>query len=195
MASLLESGTSTWISIFASQSALPEGQSGITPFQFQIGRAGNTSTTTTVAWKVAGSGATPATESDFAAQSPLTGVLTFDPGQTLKILNIDVAADAEVEFAESFSVTIFDASGGAVISTASASSSISNDDLPTTTATITNIIDDVGLLQGPVAPGASTNDPTPSLTGSLSAALASSESLLIYNGSTALGSASVSGLS
>jgi subtilisin family serine protease len=195
VAALVSPGDSTWLSIFASQSALPEGQSGSTPFQFQIGRAGDISTTTTVSWQLAGTGSAPTTATDFVGQNPLSGVLTFDPGQTLTTLSIEVAGDNEVELMESFSVTLFDASGGAVISTAIATSAISNDDFPTTTALISTISDDVGLLQGPLAAGARTDDTSPSLSGSLSAALAASESLLIYNGATLVGAASVMGQS
>jgi len=195
VAALVSPGDGIWLSILASQSALPEGQSGSTTFQFQIFRAGDITTTTTVSWQVAGTGSAPATATDFAAQSPLSGVLTFDPGQNLKTLSIEVAADSDVELTESFSVTLSDASGGGVISTATATAAISNDDFPTTTALISTISDDVGLLQGPVAAGARTDDTTPSLSGSLSAALAASESLLIYNGATLLGAASVSGQS
>ena len=195
VAALVSPGNSTWLSIFASQSALPEGQSGSTPFQFQIGRAGDISTTTTVSWQVAGTGSAPTTATDFVGQSPLSGVLTFDPGQTLTTLSIEVAGDHDVELMESFSVTLFDASGGAVISTAIATSAISNDDFPTTTALISTISDDVGLLQGPLAAGARTDDTSPSLSGSLSAPLAASESLLIYNGTSLVGAASVSGQS
>jgi hypothetical protein len=195
VAALVSPGNSTWLSIFASQSALPEGQSGSTPFQFQIGRAGDISTTTTVSWQLAGTGSAPTTATDFVGQSPLSGVLTFDPGQTLTTLSIEVAGDHDVELMESFSVTLFDASAGAVISTAIATSAISNDDFPTTSALISTISDDVGLLQGPLAAGARTDDTSPSLSGSLSAALAASESLLIYNGTTLVGAASVMGQS
>ena len=195
VAGLLAPEGGNWISITALQSTLPEGQSGSTPFQFQVGRTGDISVTTSVSWQVTGTGVSPTNASDFTALSPLAGVLTFDPGQTLKTISIQVAGDAEVEMAESFSVTLFNASGGAVISTATATSSISNDDLPTTTALISTISDNVGLLQGTVAPGASTNDLTPTLSGSLSAPLAATESLLIYNGSALLGAASVAGQS
>ncbi|MFN9693268.1 MAG: S8 family serine peptidase [Synechococcaceae cyanobacterium] len=195
VAALVSSAGSTWLSIYASQSALPEGQSGSTPFQFAIGRAGDTSAVTTLSWQVTGTGSSPATATDFVGQSLPSGVLVFGPGQTLYTLSIEVAGDNEIELAESFSVTIFGASGGAVITNATATSSISNDDFPTTTAAITEISDNVGLLQGPVAPGARSDDPSPRLSGSLSAPLASTESLLIYNGSAVLGAASVSGQS
>ncbi len=62
---------------------------------------------------------------------------------------------------------------------------------PNTTATITAVNDNVGLIKGNLADGASTDDTTPTISGSISAALASGETLRIFNGDTLLGSASV----
>jgi hypothetical protein len=61
---------------------------------------------------------------------------------------------------------------------------------PATTAAITNITDNIGPL-GTLAANALTDDPTPTISGTLSAALASGDSLHVYNGTTFLGSASV----
>ena len=58
------------------------------------------------------------------------------------------------------------------------------------TAAITNITDNIGPL-GTLAANALTDDPTPTISGTLSAALASGDSLHVYNGATFLGSASV----
>jgi hypothetical protein len=57
---------------------------------------------------------------------------------------------------------------------------------PTQTVTITGVSDDSNPLQGPVAPGGRTNDTSPTLSGSLSAALAEGEALKLYNGTTFL---------
>ncbi|HBH73513.1 MAG TPA: hypothetical protein DDY43_08730, partial [Synechococcales bacterium UBA10510] len=62
---------------------------------------------------------------------------------------------------------------------------------PSTTAAITAVNDNVGLIQGILADDAFTDDTTPTFTGTISAALASGESLRIFNGTTLLGSASV----
>ena len=62
---------------------------------------------------------------------------------------------------------------------------------PLTTAAITGVADNVGLLLGQVANGAATDDTTPTITGTLSAALAAGETLRIFNGATLLGSATV----
>jgi Ca2+-binding RTX toxin-like protein len=62
---------------------------------------------------------------------------------------------------------------------------------PTTTAAITDVTDNVGLIQGTVAANGRTDDLTPTITGRISTALATGETLRIYNGDTLLGSAAV----
>jgi len=62
---------------------------------------------------------------------------------------------------------------------------------PTASATITGVSDNVGLIKGNIAPDGSTDDRTPTISGTLSAALATGETLRILNGSTLLGSAIV----
>ncbi|MFZ0407350.1 MAG: Ig-like domain-containing protein, partial [Cyanobium sp.] len=62
---------------------------------------------------------------------------------------------------------------------------------PTASATITGVSDNVGLIKGNIAPDGSTDDRTPTISGTLSAALATGETLRIFNGSTLLGSAIV----
>ena len=59
------------------------------------------------------------------------------------------------------------------------------------TGMITAVADNVGLVQGNLAPAAISDDNTPTISGSLSAALSTGESLRIFNGSTLLGNASV----
>ncbi len=62
---------------------------------------------------------------------------------------------------------------------------------PTTTAAITAVTDNVGLIQGSVAAAGLTDDTTPTITGSISAALAAGETLRLFNGATLLGNATV----
>jgi hypothetical protein len=59
--------------------------------------------------------------------------------------------------------------------------------------TITSVTDNTDPVQGPVAAGGRTNDATPTLAGSLSAALGEGETLKLYNGTTFLVDAEVSG--
>ena len=82
------------------------------------------------------------------------------------------------------------ASGTATSGTGLGTSSTGSTD-PGTTATITTVADNVGLVQGNLAPAAISDDSTPTISGSLSAALSTGESLRIFNGSTLLGTASV----
>ena len=62
---------------------------------------------------------------------------------------------------------------------------------PTTTAVITGLSDNTGLIRGTVAQGGRSDDRTPTLTGTLSAPLAAGETLPIYNGKALLGTAKV----
>ena len=78
--------------------------------------------------------------------------------------------------------------------TASTSQSITvSQSAPSQTASITGVLDNVGASTGPLAQGATTDDTTPTLSGSLSAALAATQTLRVFNGSTILGAATVSG--
>ena len=63
--------------------------------------------------------------------------------------------------------------------------------MPSATAAITAIRDNAGLIQGRVAAGGRSDDRTPTLSGTLSAALAAGETLRIFNGKTLLGTAKV----
>jgi len=62
---------------------------------------------------------------------------------------------------------------------------------PATTAAITAVKDNVGMLQGKIASGGRTDDTTPTIIGTISAALAAGETVRIYSGDTLLGSAKV----
>ncbi|KAF0652210.1 large repetitive protein [Cyanobium sp. Copco_Reservoir_LC18] len=62
---------------------------------------------------------------------------------------------------------------------------------PSKTAAIQLISDNAGPIQGTVGPGRRTDDRTPTITGTLSEALARGETLRLYNGATLLGTAPV----
>jgi F5/8 type C domain len=61
--------------------------------------------------------------------------------------------------------------------------------------TLDAVVDDVGLVKGVVAAGGYTDDVSPTMGGSLGAALLSTEQVGVYNGNTRLGTATVSGTS
>ena len=67
-----------------------------------------------------------------------------------------------------------------------------NTTAPSTTAAVTAITDDVGIFTGTIASGATTDDTSLTISGTLSAALAAGETLRVYDGSTFLGTATVS---
>ena len=78
--------------------------------------------------------------------------------------------------------------------TASTSQSITASPFaPSQTSSITQVLDNVGASTGPLARGATTDDTTPTLSGTLSAALTATQTLRVFNGSTILGTATVSG--
>jgi hypothetical protein len=66
---------------------------------------------------------------DYAANDPLSGTLSFAAGETSKMVTIDVNGDEFEELDETVSITLSNATGGATISTESASGTISNDDV------------------------------------------------------------------
>ena len=63
--------------------------------------------------------------------------------------------------------------------------------VPTQTVTITGVNDDTDPIQGTVVAGGRTNDTTPTISGSVSAALGEGETLKLYNGTTFLADAVV----
>jgi subtilisin family serine protease len=184
-------GPSPSYSITAIQGPLAEGQSGSTPFQFRINRSANTSFLSKISWIVAGSGSSPANGLDFVGGILPSGEVSFATNETVKTISINVAADSSSEPTETFSVSLSAATADAVISTASAIGTILNDDAPITTAAITGVSDDIGSLRGEVVEGGRTDDATPTLSGTLSAALNSGENLRVLAGTTFLGTASV----
>ena len=128
-------------------------------------------------------------------------------GETLKLYNGTIfLVDADVSGTAwsatptlstdgSYAITarVVDAAGNQ--GSLSASRSLILDTIaPTQAVAITNITDNAGTIQGSVADGAITNDTTPTVTGTLSAALATAEVLRITsNGFLLAGNAVVNG--
>ena len=99
---------------------------GTTNAVFTVELSSASATPVTVAYKtVAGS----ATDGDF---TPLTGTLTFAPGETKKIVTVKVAGDAIQEANETFQLTLSSPTG-ATLARPSATATIVNDDGVTTT--------------------------------------------------------------
>jgi Tol biopolymer transport system component len=116
-------------SVVAGSASQPEGDSGTTSFTFtvsldQAGLSGQT-----LDWAVSGSGPHAASAADFGGSLP-SGSLTFAAGETSKIVIVTVSGDAAVEFDETFTLTLSNASSGLALGTASADGTIVNDDRP-----------------------------------------------------------------
>ena len=105
-----------------------EGQSGTTPFTFTVTRTGDTSSANSVSWSLAGSGANPASASDFVGGALPSGTVSFAAGETSKTITVNVSGDTVVESDEGFTVTLSNPSTGATLGTASAIGTIRNDD-------------------------------------------------------------------
>ncbi|MFN7900102.1 MAG: hypothetical protein ACK5N0_10650, partial [Synechococcaceae cyanobacterium] len=115
-----------------------EGSIGSTPFAFQISRSGDLRGSSRVAWVVEGSGSNPASSADFALNQWPSGSASFTAGQDSLCITIPVMADRTVEPDESFRVLLSSASNGRITpATASATSQILHDDLPTQTFSFT----------------------------------------------------------
>jgi hypothetical protein len=117
----------TALRIVAASADKPEGHSGNTPFTFTVIREGLTTGTTAVDWAVSGTGSNPANAADFGGTWP-GDRLTFAPGETSKTITVNVRGDTLLEPDETFQVTLTGASGGAQITTATATGTIRNDD-------------------------------------------------------------------
>jgi hypothetical protein len=115
--------------IAADQTALPEGDTGdITPFTFTVTRSVLTTGSSSVDWVVNGSGAHPANATDFDGGMLPSGTVSFTAGQTSAQITVNVAGDITVENDEDFIVTLSNPLPNGAINTATATSTITNDD-------------------------------------------------------------------
>lgn len=118
-------------------SAASEGNSGSTPLNFTVTLTGATEQTVTVAFGTAdGSATSPA---DYQGQS---GSLTFAPGETTKTIPVPIVGDLLDEVDETFTVTLSNPTN-ATIDTATATGTITDDDVPPTIS-----INDVTVTEG-----------------------------------------------
>jgi subtilisin-like proprotein convertase family protein len=120
----LTSGTLSSISIDDVTQA--EGNTGNAIFNFTVSLTPASSGTVTVNYATANGTATAG--SDYQSAN---GTLTFSPGQTTKMVTVNVIGDTTVEPNETFFVNLSGASGAAVISRAQGVGTITNDDQST----------------------------------------------------------------
>ncbi|MCC7487797.1 MAG: FG-GAP repeat protein [Burkholderiales bacterium] len=103
-------------------SAAPEGAGVV----FTVTRTGDAESVQTVRFAASlGGTGNPAEAGDF---TPVNGTLTFNPGDTSQSFTVPTAEDGLFELDEVFRVSLTSATGGAVISGASAQGTIQNDD-------------------------------------------------------------------
>ncbi|KAA0681723.1 hypothetical protein DS837_22155 [Azospirillum brasilense] len=120
----------TTLSIAALDATKAEGSSGSTAYTFEVTRAGNIEGNSTASYAVTGTGASPADAADFGGTLP-SDTVSFAPGETRKVITINVSGDSTVEGNETFGVTLTNLRY-APIATASAIGTIINDDIEPT---------------------------------------------------------------
>jgi hypothetical protein len=142
---ILNDDSEATLAIVATDAIKPEGNAGITFFLFQVTRSGNLNPTATVDWAVTGTGSNPANANDFVNGVFPSGSLTFAPGQSSQSIAVPVQADTIVELSETFTVTLSNATN-AIITSATATSTITNDDQEVPTPSITPTVSWARLL-------------------------------------------------
>ncbi|MCP4174495.1 MAG: S8 family serine peptidase, partial [Fuerstiella sp.] len=111
---------------------LPEGNSGSTPFTFEVrlDEAASTGDPITVDWSIDLVGQT-ANAADFSVSQPMSGTITFSDPQNVNALvqtvAVNVAGDRTVEVSETFNLTLTGTSAGS-IGKATAGGTIQGDD-------------------------------------------------------------------
>lgn len=100
------------LAITPTNASQTEGNSGIKAFTFTIDRVGDTSGTTDMKWTVTGSGANPANAADFDSGILPIGKVRFLPGETSKLISVNVRGDTTFEPNETFSMAITAVTGG-----------------------------------------------------------------------------------
>ena len=124
------------LAIAATDASKPEGNAGTTIFTFTVTRSGHLGGSSLVNWAVSGN----VNATDFGGTIP-SGTISFAPNETSKLITVNVTADTSVEPNEVFTVTLSGANN-ATVTTASATSTIANDDVapaPTTSLFTTQI--------------------------------------------------------
>jgi len=121
-----------------SDSAVFEGTGGTTPISFTVTRAGDTSAAGTIDYSVAfPGGGSSADASDLS--SALTGTVSFNAGETSKVLTLQIVADSNPEADEGFTVTLSNPSAGGTLGDSKGVGTIVNDDGSPPFVTISDI--------------------------------------------------------
>jgi RHS repeat-associated protein len=144
----------------------PEGNSGITNFDFNLTLSNPSTETVTVKYATTDNTATAG--SDYATA---TGIVTFNPGEITKTVNVAVNGDTTFEADETFKLNLSDAVN-ATIANSSATGTIVNDDavpivIPTISLTVTDPDAAETLTGKPTNPGQFTLSRTGATTADL----------------------------
>ncbi|MEO5714168.1 MAG: hypothetical protein ABIT37_11830 [Luteolibacter sp.] len=119
------SGKIEQVSIAADAPSKAEGTgAGTTPFTFTVSRTGDTAGPVTVNYAVSGAAVNVA---DFGGSLP-SGQVTIPDGSASTTLTVNVSKDSVVESDEAFTVTLSNPNNGYALDTATANSTIINDD-------------------------------------------------------------------
>jgi uncharacterized membrane protein len=107
-----------------------EGNAGTTNFSFRVTRSGDLSATNSVRWTMFPGEPPSANAADLVG--PDTAVVSFNPGDAAKILNLEVKGDTVQEPNERFVIALSEPTGGATIipSRSAVPGVIRNDDAP-----------------------------------------------------------------
>ena len=135
-ATILNDDAPPQLSIAAVPAAKPEGNSGITPFTFEVTLNTASSVAVTVPYSTVDGTATIA-DNDYVQASD---TLTFAPGETKKTMTVNVIGDTKSEGDETFKVTLGNPVN-ATIQSGSATATIQEDDTPPNTDQINSPYD------------------------------------------------------
>ena len=121
-----------------------EGDAGQTPFRFEISLDRPESAPVTVAFTT--SDGTASAPSDYA---PTSGAVTFTPGETAKVVTVEVGGDTTVEPDETFNLELANVTGNATIIDRRGLATIVNDDRAATEPPPASVSGDgVGMSAG-----------------------------------------------
>jgi hypothetical protein len=111
-----------------------EGNTGSTLFSFTVSRTGDLDRQSSAVWSISGSGASPATATDFSAAVLSSGSVQFVAGESQKTITVEVIGDTNPESDEEFTLSLSDSIGASIDPAASSATAlIKNDDLPSIT--------------------------------------------------------------
>jgi Ca2+-binding RTX toxin-like protein len=119
--------------ILSFQSAGPrayEGTAANGSIEFTVTRSGDTSIAASATWAVSVpmGGFNAALGTDFVGGVLPSGVVSFAPGETTKVISLPILADSVFESSESFDITLTNPSAGATIGQGQSGGQIVNDD-------------------------------------------------------------------